>query len=232
MFGSFIQWKPAALLLTLLTNFFPSIYCNCRLSKQVDLTQHALELLQQRFEGSELHQLTTAITTCETELKEAEDTATAAKQRKQDLIAEAQTLQYEMANFGKEKDKHVKAAKDKIKAAKQRVEACKKALKTAEAALQVALAECESAATERKSLAVQLQSAQEAAAKLQAQVNHLASVVAETKGTYDEAVSRLEELRARLKECDAEISAAVKAKSALEKRKTDIVVEKKKSSNK
>ena len=66
--------------------------------------------------------MTTAIAASEAELKEAQDTATAAKQRKQDLIDEAKALQYEMANFGKEKDKHVKAAKDKIKAAKQRVE--------------------------------------------------------------------------------------------------------------
>lgn len=205
---------------------------HCRLSKQLDLKQHSLDLLQKRFEGSELHQLTTAVTTTEAELKEAQEAAAGAKQKKQDLVREAKALEHEIANFGKEKDKHVKAAKDKIKAAKQRMEACKKALKTAEAALQVALAECETAATERKALGVQLQSVQEAGTKLQQQVDQLAVVVATTKGTYDEAVGRLEERRARLKECDAEISAAVKAKAALEKRKTDIVVEKKKATNK
>ncbi len=203
-----------------------------KLSKQLDLKQHALELLQKRFEGSELHQLTTAVATSEAELQEAQDAAAAAKQKKQDMVAEAKDLQHEIANFGKEKDKHIKAAKDKINAAKKSVEACKKALKAAEAALQVALAECETAATERKSLAVQLQAAQETAAKLQQQVDELTAVVAGTKATHEEAVSRLEERRARLKECDAEIAAAVKAKSTLEKRKTDVVVEKKKSVNK
>lgn len=188
--------------------------------------------MKKRFEGSELHQLTTAVSACEAELEEAQATAAAAKQRKQDLVAEAKALQHEIDNFDKMKDKHIKAAKDKIKAAKQRVEVCKKALKEAEVALQVALAERDTAATEREALGVQLKGAQETAAKLQQQVNDLAAVVAATKARYDEAVERLEERRDRLKECDAEISAAVKAKSALEKRKTDVVVEKKKAGNK
>lgn len=146
-------------------------------------------------------------------------------------MAEAKALEHEIANFSQEKGKRVKAAKDKLKAAKEQVEACKKVVKKTEAALQVAIAETDSAATERKSIAAQLEAAQASMAKMQQQVDQLAGVVAATKAAYDETSARLEECRARLKECDAEISAAVKARSVMEKRKTDAVVDKKKMGN-
>ena len=48
----------------------------------------------------------------------------------------AQELELEIANFSKDRDKRVKAAKDKIAAAKRHVEAAKKVLKAKEQALQ------------------------------------------------------------------------------------------------
>jgi len=203
----------------------------CRLSKQLDLKQHSLDLLQKRFEGSETHQLFQSVSACEIELEAAKEAVAAAKQRKTELVAEAKDLEREISTFSQEKGQRVKAAKEKIKAAKERVERCKKEVKTSQAALQVALAESESADTERKAIAVQLDAARDSVTKLQQQVDQLAGVVAATKAAYDQASSRLEDCRNRLKECDAEISAAVKARSGMEKRKTDVIVQKKKMGN-
>lgn len=203
-----------------------------KLSKQLDLKQHSYDLLQKRFEGSETHQLIQAVANSEKELHEAQEAVIAAKKRKTDLVDEAKSLEHEIANFGKEKDKHVKAAKAKLKAAKEHVEECKKGLKAAEAELQVALAEQETAAGERAALATQLEAAQATVVKIQHQIDELSAVVAATKQAHENAADRLQECRARLKECDAEISAATKARAGLEKHKTDMIVEKKKLGNK
>ena len=48
-----------------------------------------------------------------------------------------QSLEHEIANFGKERDNRVKAAQAKIAAAKKAVEGAKKALKAKQAAMQV-----------------------------------------------------------------------------------------------
>lgn len=48
-----------------------------------------------------------------------------------------QELEKEIANFGKDRDKRIKAAKEKVKAAKAAVEAAKKELKAKQTALQV-----------------------------------------------------------------------------------------------
>ena len=53
-------------------------------------------------------------------------------------VGAMQELESEIANFSKDRDKRIKAAKDKITAAKRRVEAAKKALKAKEQALQTA----------------------------------------------------------------------------------------------
>jgi structural maintenance of chromosome 2 len=195
------------------------------------LRKHSLDLLEKRFEGSELQQLTQVLNSVQEELAAASAAATAAKQRKSDLVKEAEILQHEIANFSQEKGKRIKTAKEKLATAKRHVEACKKSLKAAEAALQVAIAEGETAAKERIALAAQLEAVEAATSNLQAKVDELATVVAVTKTKYDETMARLEERRARLKECDAEISAAVKARNGLEKQRTDMVVERKRAGN-
>ena len=48
-----------------------------------------------------------------------------------------QNLQHEIANFGKDRDRRVKAAKEKIAACKKQAETAKKALKAKQATLQV-----------------------------------------------------------------------------------------------
>lgn len=55
-----------------------------------------------------------------------------------------QELQHRIANFAQERDKLVKAAKDKIVVAKKAAEAAKKALKSKQTALQVGLCSCSS----------------------------------------------------------------------------------------
>ena len=64
------------------------------------------------------------------------------------------------------------------------------------------------------------------------QVAQLVGVVATAKAAYDDRAARLAECQERLKECDAEIAAASKEMDALEGRKTDIVVDRKKLNNK
>jgi hypothetical protein len=48
-----------------------------------------------------------------------------------------QELQHDIANFGQEREKRIKAAKEKVAAAKKAAEAAKKALKAKQTALQV-----------------------------------------------------------------------------------------------
>jgi hypothetical protein len=52
-------------------------------------------------------------------------------------VSHLQELQHEIDNFGKQRDKRIKAATDKIAAAKKAFEAAKKALKVKQSAMQV-----------------------------------------------------------------------------------------------
>ncbi len=196
-------------------------------AQELELKEHALALLEERLAGSEAAQLASAAAAAEAELAEATAAVGAARERKAALGAAAKELEREIANFGKEKDSHVKAAKEKLKGAKARVEACRKAVKAAAAAVQGAEAEAEAAEGERGALAEQRVAAEAAAAELDAAVAALGGVVAAAKAEYDERAARLEELRARLRECDAEIAAAATARAALEARRTEAVVERK-----
>jgi len=63
-------------------------------------------------------------------------------------------------------------------------------------------------------------------------VEELARVVAQAKADYDIRAGRLAELQARLQECDAEIAAARKDKDALESRREEISVEKRRLNHK
>ena len=75
------------------------------------------------------------------------------------LFVLLQSLEQEIASFGKEQGKHIAAAKTKLKAAKADVEAAKKVLKTKQAALAEAVAQQEAASSERAALSEQLQTA-------------------------------------------------------------------------
>lgn len=70
-----------------------------------------------------------------------------------------QTLQSEMANFGKEQGKHIAAAKAKLKASKTQVETAKKALKAKVTALTEMTAQQDAAQSERATLIEQINAA-------------------------------------------------------------------------
>jgi structural maintenance of chromosome 2 len=173
-----------------------------RFTQELEIKSHALSLLEERMKGSEAHQLLEAATFCEEELRAAEEAVIAAQARAAEMTATAKGLEREIANFGKERDTRVKAAKDKIKAAKADVEKAKKALKDKQGALQAVLAESEAAEGERVTLREQLQATRATAVDLERQVAELTEVVAAAKVHYDSLAARLEERRNRLKECD------------------------------
>lgn len=205
--------------------------CICRLTKQLGLKQHSLELLQKRLEGSDIHQLTQNKASFEDQLNKAGEELKSAQDKKEEQILLARSLQEEINNFGKDKDKRIKAAKEKVKQAKSNLESSKKVLKAAESAVQVALAEHDNSVQERASLNGQMQSVKENITILEQQVEQLGITVKETKTMYDESNSRLEELRLRLKECDGEIAAAIKEKDGLQKQRNDSIIERKKIFN-
>ena len=70
-------------------------------------------------------------------------------------------MEKEIASFGKERDKHLKAAKAKLTGAKAGAETAKKALKGKQAALTEALAQKDAAAGETEALRQQLQTAEQ-----------------------------------------------------------------------
>lgn len=53
------------------------------------------------------------------------------------LLTVLQELEKQIANFSKDRDKHIQAAKDKVKAAKAELEKAKKELRTKQNGLQV-----------------------------------------------------------------------------------------------
>lgn len=202
-----------------------------KLSKQLDLESHSLELLKQRFEGSDLHRAIEQVNECKNELEIVKKELGKSTNRMDELEAEIERLQKEIKNFDQDKGKLIAAAKGKITDAKSRIEACKKELKIAEKEVQIAVTEGEVAGKERESIRAQLQSSQESFEKLLAEAEDMAKLVSHTKQAYDEAAVQLENQQKRLKECDAEISTAIKACSILEAKKTDLIVQQKKANN-
>ena len=109
-----------------------------RLSQQVELQQHGLGLLEERLQGSEAQQIAQALSSSEGHLGEAEQALQAARDKQQQMMAAARQLEKDIASFGKERDKLIKAATGRVAAAKAGVEAARKELKAKEAQLQVA----------------------------------------------------------------------------------------------
>ena len=73
-----------------------------------------------------------------------------------------QGLEQEIAQFGKQRDGHIKAAQKKLKTAKADVEKGKQGVKASQQRLNEVLAEAEAAASESSSLAEQIKAAQAA----------------------------------------------------------------------
>lgn len=61
----------------------------CRLSHELELKQHSLKLLEERMQGSEVHQLSEAVAGSELELQEAQEALAAAQKKQQDMLAAA-----------------------------------------------------------------------------------------------------------------------------------------------
>jgi len=176
-----------------------------RLAREAELKEHALALLGEKVKGSESQQLAEALSACEAEAAEAAAAAGAARQKKADMVSLAKGLQREIDDFGKDRDKRLKAAQAKGKAAKGELERARKAARAAEAALQAAEAEAGAAGDERLRLQAQADAAEDVARGLDAAVEALRARVDAANAAYAAAAAALEDRRARLKECDAEI---------------------------
>lgn len=98
--------------------------------------------------------------------------------------------------------------------------------------MQACIAEAEAAAGERAALSEQLQAARQTARELEGKVAELAAAMDAAKEQYEQQSEQLQVLQAWLRECDAEISAALRERTQLEQRKTDLVIERKKLNNK
>jgi structural maintenance of chromosome 2 len=189
-----------------------------KLAREAELKEHALALLAEKVKGSESQQLVEAAAACENEAEEAAAAAAAARQKKQDMVALAKSLQKEIDDFGKDRDKRLKAAQAKGKAAKSELERARKAARAAEAALQAAAAEAGAAGDERSKLQEQVEAGEAVLKGLAAAVDSLRARVDSANEAYAAAAARLEEKRARLKECDAEIRSLEKEREAAARR--------------
>lgn len=203
-----------------------------KLQQSLELTRHSLTLLKERIANSESAQLAESVANCEKELAEAKEAAKAAQTRKGEMVALAKSLEKEIADFSKDRDKRVKTAKEKLKKAKQELEARKKLLKQKEQALQAALAEQEAAIVERQSLEDRRTGGETTVATLEKEVEELQNQVAATKAAHGAAAQRLKVIRARIQECDAELSRTQKEKDALVEQMQELDVEKKRTENK
>jgi structural maintenance of chromosome 2 len=191
------------------------------LAREAELKEHALALLADKVRGSESQQLAEAAAACEREAEEVAAAAEAARQRKREMVSLAATLEREIADFGKDRDKRLKAAQAKGKAAKAELERARKAARAAEAALQAAVAEAGAAGDERAKLAAQAEAGEAALASLASEVEALRARVDAANAAYAAAAARLEEKRARLRACDAEIRALEQERDAAARRAAD-----------
>jgi structural maintenance of chromosome 2 len=189
-----------------------------KLAREADLKEHALALLAEKVKGSESQQLAEALAACEAEAEEATAAAAAARQKKAEMVALAKTLQKEIDDFGKDRDKRLKAAQAKGKAAKAELERARKAARAAEAALQAATAEAGAAGDERSTLQTKVEAGEEVLKALSLAVDKLRAAVDAANEAYAAAAARLEDRRARLKDCDAEIRALEKEREAAARR--------------
>ncbi|KAK9836025.1 hypothetical protein WJX81_006911 [Elliptochloris bilobata] len=203
-----------------------------RLAGELELKRHALGLLRERVAGSESAQLAEAVAASEAEAAEADSAAKAARERKAAMAASAKELEKQIASFGRERDKHVKAAQAKVKAARTGAEQAKAALKAAATALAEAVAEGEAAAAERANLAQQLATAEAGVAALEAEVAQLEGVVARSRDAHAEVAEALQARRAALTRCDEAMAAATAERQALRGRVTDLQVERKRLEHK
>lgn len=80
-----------------------------KLRQELELKTHSLELLRSRVASSESAQLSHAVADLEAQVEEAQSAASVAQERKAALVEEAKQLEKDIANFGKEKSRRIKA---------------------------------------------------------------------------------------------------------------------------
>jgi len=203
-----------------------------RLKQELDLKQHSLALLQERIANSEAAQLAASVEQLQQQLAEAQQQLDSARAKKQELVALAKSLEREIQDFSKDRDKRLKAAQDKLKKAKSEVEARRKEVRRCEQRAQEAQAEMDAAAEEVKQLEVKVVASEQTIKGLEAEVAALLKQVENAKAEHARASSKLEERRARLKECDSEITGLEKQVKKLAASMQDIDMECKRIDNK
>eukprot|EP00899_Mesostigma_viride_P003874 jgi/Mesvir1/13488/Mv16537-RA.1 len=203
-----------------------------KLSSAVELARHRLDLLTQRLQQGEHHQLREAIAALEASLQEATDKGAEAVARCEQLKGDAARIEASMANYAAEREKRLEQAAAKAKAARVALKEAKESIKAAESGAQKLALEVEVLQAERAGLDESVAAAEAALAKLAEEERALTEKVTATSVAYDSAKAELDAVTARLKECDAEVAALTKAKGKLGKRITDLNLDAKKVEHK
>eukprot|EP00889_Picochlorum_renovo_P003508 jgi/Picre1/30538/NNA_005901.t1 len=199
--------------------------------KDIEIKEHSVELLQKRLEGSEVHQLLQSVSACEKELEESEKAVADAIEKKSDLQELVRTLDDQIKNFDKVKNKLVTEAQKKLQIAKDNVETAKKHAREMEVSLQGVLADSESAAQERRAIQEQIDQSSKQIEKLEKDVREMTDLVNNLEAEHKSLSDTLAEKQSRLRQCDEEIAQIEREITEIESHKTDIVVEKKKLGN-
>ena len=203
----------------------PAAAAHAAAAAEAELKRHALALLRERAASGAAAAAAAAVAEGEAALATARAAAADSRDRSADLLAQADALEAEAAQFAARKGEHLEAARARLAAAKAGVEPARAAARAAALAADEAAAEAEAAGVQRAEAEQRLAPARAAAAAAAAAAVAAAGTAAATQAEATAAAAALEAHRAHVRACDEDLKELAARRAALEARAAEAALE-------
>ncbi|KAF9005165.1 condensin complex subunit SMC2 [Cyathus striatus] len=188
------------------------------LSRQLEIKEHEMKLLQEQVEGSNSSRIATELEDKKKEIADLKTALQAARDKQKVAQDECKRLERDMAEFKNNKDGKIDELKTDISKQKSALQKHAVTLKTQQKELQTATLELEQMEADIEGAKTDLQEAQEGVSSLQEELSEMSEQVKEKEAEHTKAERKLQEELATLSRFDAELKEldkVIKEKKAL-----------------
>lgn len=184
-----------------------------RLSSQLHAARNNLGVFEEKMKGSVSHQRRERVAELQTELASGREQLQEAQSKRAAAQQEAQSLQREIADWDKNRERRIKECRGKVDAAKKAIGKAEAVNRQAEQSFMDAEADIEATLKQKQDLEDERAKAEATVAGLSGDLVALRGTVAALKGEVDLFQGKMTEIRQMIQECDREINHKVKERS-------------------
>ncbi|KDQ13659.1 hypothetical protein BOTBODRAFT_364275 [Botryobasidium botryosum FD-172 SS1] len=176
------------------------------LTRELELKQHELRLLEEQVNESSAHRLDSEVQTLKASLVDLKETIERSKEKQKEAQNECKKLEQDMNEFKKDKGSKLKELKGEISSLKTQLSQKGVAVKAAQKELQTAELELEQTEKDIASSAAEVQSAIDSVGKTTDELKALLKEQAGVQTRYNQAEEKLKAERADLSRFDDELN--------------------------